>query len=405
MTNVKAVRNTLMNISKEFANLAELLEIEEDGKQPVAEVTPIKTKKEEQVLGLEPQYEVVEKPVNEEAVEVTTRFTRDQLDAMKYTEIQALAKECGVQAKGSKQAIIEKLLELEIDLEVEGDEPVASEPVVDDVEEFAEDGELVESTLDAEDYKEFLEQLEDDDVKTIAKELKVKLGIKFNKANTIAKCLDDLVALHEVLVQLELIEEEEATEDVDVEEEETSLAEQVEAEVADMSVQELADVLESVGMNPKGKRQTLVARIVEAVEQGLLSFDEEEGEESEEPAQDQEEEEADEYLVCKDEVREKALDEVEEMIEEQIESGELTEAKIDEVLSGFFEDYDPSLSLEDKKMYYTYLSQRLVDDEGEINDFESPYYINDRVVCCATFLEEENGSYVCPMCGTEYEAE
>jgi hypothetical protein len=99
-------------------------------------------------------------------------------------------------------------------------------------------------------------------------------------------------AITERLLASAGIETESEEEEEDSSEEEAEdIQAQVEAAVKDMSLEELAETLESVGIDPKGKRQALIAKIVKAVEDGLISFEDEEGGESSEDEESESEEE------------------------------------------------------------------------------------------------------------------
>lgn len=395
---------------------------------------------------VEPNDTKVELDGVEAVVTSTGKFAKADLDAMSYNDLKKLAKDCDVSPKGSKDAIIERLLAIEVD-----------------VEEADVDA-IVEEELEAQ------------------------------------------------------VEAEEATE---VEEEE-DLQALVEKETADMSLEEIAEILESVGKSTKGKRQSLIARLVEAVEEGLISFDDEEEEEAEEveeeedtteeveeDAEDDEEESDDEEedeesledeleeiyeelsladvktlvkaldgKVLKKDTKETLLDKVrendtdsivealqemgiievedeEEDVEEEVEaddeaeeededevgdieeeeyfneevmtkerkqalaklrkqcladikSGKVTMKEIEQTLADFYlphEGYEKSLPKQEKIDMYVEAYLRLIDDEGEEQEFETPYYIDDKAVCCGHFLTDVDGSLACQVCGTEYDSE
>ena len=56
---------------------------------------------------------------------------------------------------------------------------------------------------------------------------------------------------------------------------------------------------------------------------------------------------------------------------------------------------------------YIEMFKRMIDDEGEQQDFETPYIINDTNICCGHILEEleEGKKMYCEICGQEYEVE
>ena len=73
-----------------------------------------------------------------------------------------------------------------------------------------------------------------------------------------------------------------ALEEVEVDEEDNDpvYAQIVEA-VADMETEEIADLLAEVGVSAKGKRESLIEKLVQAVKDGLIDFSDEEDEEAE----------------------------------------------------------------------------------------------------------------------------
>ena len=73
--------------------------------------------------------------------------------------------------------------------------------------------------------------------------------------------------------------EEEVDEDED--DEDPIYAQVVEA-VAEMSNEDIADILADIGMSAKGKREALIEKVVQAVKEGLLDFDDEDDEDDDE---------------------------------------------------------------------------------------------------------------------------
>lgn len=381
-----------------------------------------------------------------EIITTTGRFTKADLDGMSYADIKKLAKECEVSAKGSKDAIIERILAVDVEVEA---------PTVD---------EIVEEEVDTqEEAVEDTEEESEDEAETVV-------------------------------------------------EEEEDIQSMVERETAEMSLEEIAEVLADVGKSTKGKRQSLIARLVEAVEEGLISFDDEEDTEEEESVEEVEsdeeeeveetdseedeeieEEEEEESLeseleeiyaemdrdeakslvkalgdkVLKKDTVESLLDKVrqhdadtivtklqelgileadEEEAEEEdteeavaeveedeyfneatmtatrkeaiakakkevladVKSGAITMKDIDSTLADFYlphEGYEKSLPKQEKIDMYVEAFLRLLDDEGEENEFESPYYIDEKPACCGHFLKDADDTLFCEVCGTEYDNE
>src|SRR3712207_8912315 len=78
-------------------------------------------------------------------------------------------------------------------------------------------------------------------------------------------------------------EEDEDEEDDSEEEEVEDLAEEL--GLTELSLEELADILSDYGLSTKGKKQALIDRIVQGVEDGVIEF--EEGEDSEEETKEE----------------------------------------------------------------------------------------------------------------------
>lgn len=136
--------------------------------------------------------------------------------------------------------------------------------------------------------------------------------------------------------------------------------------VKDLSLKDLREILEENGIESDGKRQALIAKIVTAVEEGVISLYDEEDEDGEEEVDYNDPE-------TMTEERAKAIEELEEGIRGQIEEEELTEEEMMEFVEEFGE---PSVNLEEIEDFdqlveiYIALASRLIDDEGNLMEFE-----------------------------------
>lgn len=146
------------------------------------------------------------------------------------------------------------------------------EEEVEEVEEDEEEEEDGEEELD-------LDSMSLDELKELADEE----GIELPKKKKSQKAADYLEAIRELLAE-ELGAEEEEDEEDEEEEDEDEDEEEEEEDIAtqlgldEMDVEELAEILEDHELSTKGKKQALIARIVKAVEDGIIELDEEEGE-------------------------------------------------------------------------------------------------------------------------------
>ena len=196
--------------------------------------------------------------------------------------------------------------------------------------------------------------------------------------------------------------------------------------VADMSNEEIADVLADIGVSAKGKREALIEKVVQAVRDGLLDFDDEETEEEveETPAPTKKTKEApapveseddDEEDLTNDinnpdmtEARRKAILAQDSSIRKQFKNGDVTRDNLVEFLQSFYDTDEDMDDMSDDDLLDTYIDAvcRLVDDEGDLVE-EGAYTLNGEPACCGRVLvySEDTNVFVCEHCGEEYEAE
>jgi hypothetical protein len=202
-------------------------------------------------------------------------------------------------------------------------------------------------------------------------------------------------------------EEEEPEEGEGEEEEEEDIA--TKYGLNDMEIEQLAEILSSYGLSVKGKKQALIDRIVAGIEEGTIEIDGEE---------EQQEEDAGEAGEEDDSPRGVAESEVEADIRTNVASGNLKIVKIKE----FLKDYnsgDPdcqngcvNCSKDDQIGCYVGIHKNLVDDQGEVNEMGTLYIRDEEPFCCGKAIEViasrgkgKKESYVCQICGTEYQPE
>lgn len=325
---------------------------------------------------------VVDLPVQTETVEVEqqevveTEPETPSLESLSIAELRKMAKELGLDTKGKKVDIIARIEAL-------------NEPVEENVEEVVE--EVIE-TPEVEEVEVEDDDVEDDDVE------------------------DEDDAEEEY-------EEEEADED----DEEPSELELLKAELEDYSLEELKEVLESVELSTKGKKQALISRIIQAVEDGIIAYGDEEeeieveddldelvtdedeieveevtDEEESDDEEDYEDEEEEEELT----VREQAQAEIEERILEDYENGDLTDKQITKFLNEYSNGTFKTVNKKRSLNKYIEIMTELVDEDGDVVELGEPYYVGDDVAfCCGAELKEVDGDFYCEICGNEYEGE
>lgn len=324
---------------------------------------------------------VVDLPIQTETVEVEqqevveTEPETPSLESLSIAELRKMAKELGLDTKGKKVDIIARIEAL-------------NEPVEENVEEVVE--EVIETPE--------VEEVEVDDV-------------------------EDEVLIEDEDDAEEEYEEEEADED----DEEPSELELLKAELEDYSLEELKEVLESVELSTKGKKQALISRIIQAVEDGIIAYgdDEEEieveddldelvtdedeieveevtDEEESDDEEDYEDEEEEEELT----VREQAQAEIEERILEDYENGDLTDKQITKFLNEYSNGTFKTVNKKRSLNKYIEIMTELVDEDGDVVELGEPYYVGDDVAfCCGAELKEVDGDFYCEICGNEYEGE
>ena len=314
---------------------------------------------------IQPLVEVVEGEVVETPEVEADEEQIEDLSSMTIQQLRSLAKSHGLSTKGTKKDLIARINEL--------NEPVEEEIVEDEVEETIEEvtPEVVEDEVE-----DTVEDLED---------------------------------------EYEEEEIEESTEDMDE-------MELIQSELEAMEVDELVEILESVELPTKGKKQALISRILEAVADGLLEFfdadeieeydadeEDEELDEAIEQALEETDEEDEEEEIEEEEVspREATQMEVEEEILEAYEDGSLTDKEIANFLEDYFNGKFKPINKKRALNKYIEIQCDLVDADGDRMPMGEPYYVSDEdVFCCGSESKElDNGNLFCEVCGQEYETE
>jgi len=262
--------------------------------------------------------------------------------------------------------------------------------------------------------REQLDGMTYNNIKKLAKVMGISaVGNREEITNRILGCTPDETATAE----------NEAPEEVPVDEKNNDpiYAKVVDA-VADMTNEEIADVLVDIGLSAKGKREALIEKVVQAVRDGLLDFDDEDEEEETEvaeapvakeaPVEDSDEEEEDNTNDIDNpamtEARKKAILAQDEEIREQFSKGDVTRDDLVEFLQSFYDTEDDMSDMSDEDLLDTYIDAvcRLVDDEGDLIE-EGAYSLNGEPACCGRVLNysEDTKMFICEHCGEEYEAE
>lgn len=285
-----------------------------------------------------------DEPVEEIIQEPETEESEVDLGSMKLKELREYAEELGLNSKGKRAEVEDRIREF-LDNQEDSEDEEVEEP---EVEEESEEPEIEENEDSEED--EDSEEAEDDEVED----------------ETYAKVMQY---------------------------------------VNEASDDELRETLEELGLSSKGKREALVEKIYQAVKDGLFEF-----EEDEEPSEDVEPEEETDEETSEDlgvtEERAKAIEAMEEQVQEEFEEGKITRKEMVAYLKQVGIAVTKKVEDEAVVEMYTEKLALLIDDEGEFHDEGGdPYNINEVPYCCGAPLEEIEGGYRCNVCGTEYEAE
>ena len=295
-----------------------------------------------------------EKEASENLPDASKGLTEEQLNSLSYNNLKRLAKEMGIPATGARDELTKKILAYE------GEVPNPDAPVEEEAPAPAK------ATRKIEKKPEPVEEPEEDD---------------------------------------------------DEEEEDPVVAKVMEA-VEDMTNEEIADILADVGVKAKGKRQSLISAVIQAVKDGKIDLDDDEDEESEDeddtPAQSEDAEEGefdvnDPENPDMTEERKTALEAYKSEVENDFSEGTITREQIVEWLNEYHGTNDKMKKKSDEELIeeYIYYSSLLINDEGEMPEEEGAYTVNGVPYCCGHELayNEDNETYICETCGAEYEAE
>lgn len=313
---------------------------------------------------------------------VEGKFSREQLMSMKFNELKKLGASVGVSCKGTRDEIVERMLQVTVTATVENDE---AEP-------------------------EKTEAPAKDDGKVVPINKK-KGGLK-KSAKT------------------------EEPEEEEVDEQYIQMATEA---TEDMSAKEIIEYLAEFDIEAKGKKSDVVKVLAKAIADGIVQLedDDEEDEseeeadveettaEAEETAEDEDGEEFNEesYFPEYDpdgvnnpegmsEERAEAVKSMMADIIEGVENDTITEEDIqtfletyasEEELEALGDDYQ----FEDLVAMYCEVKKRFIDDDGEEHEAGDPYEIDEENYCCGRKLKYEKKSkkFICENCGEEYEAE
>lgn len=384
----KDVRKALELIVSELSNGELVLtDVVKEAKDEVAEKRASKKDKK-----VEPKEEVKE----DDAVE-TAEYSMEELKAMTQAELKALAKELGVSVRGSKSAILGRILE-KIDVaEVEEEEPVTEE-----ADEEVENDDAVQ---------EALEELELEDLADLCEQ--AELSTKGKKQALIAR----LMTAHNAgeIDLTDFFEEEDITDEVDEEIEEDAVDEmQIEEILEAQDLKTIKAVAKKLKIKValKDKKPAIIEKIgqynVEDVievlnDMGLI-----------EPTDD--EEEASEGVeMPKFEGSKKRIKACEACWKEtmsDLETGDIDEDDIREFFEDRFSGNKSELKKiakkdwEDLAIEFAEIMANMFDDDGDDVEMQEPYMVDETPYCCGVPMKKvDDTHFLCEIDGEEVELE
>lgn len=379
----KDVRKALELIVSELSNGELVLtDVVKEAKDEVAEKRASKKGKKE-----EPKEEVKEDDT------VESEYSMEELKAMTQAELKALAKELGVSVRGSKSAILGRILEKLDVAEVEEEEPVTEEVENDDA------------------VQEALEELELEDLADLCEQ--AELSTKGKKQALIAR----LMTAHNAgeIDLTDFFEEEDITDEVDEEIEEDAVDEMKIEEILEAqdlkTIKAIAKKLK-IKVALKDKKPALIEKIGQYNAEDVVEVLNDMG--LVEPTDD--EEEASEGVEMPkfegSKKRIKACEACWKEIMSDLEKGDIEEDDIREFFEDRFSGNKSELKKiakkdwEDLAIEYAEIMANMFDDDGDDVEMQEPYMVDETPYCCGVPMKKvDDTHFLCEIDGEEVELE
>ena len=375
----KDLRKALELIVSELSNGELVLtDVVKEAKDEVAEKRASKKDKK-----VEPK----EEEFKEDDTVETAEYSMEELKAMTQAELKALAKELGVSVRGSKSAILGRILEKLDVAEVEEEEPVTEEEVNEEVEND-----------DA--VQEALEELELEDLADLCEQ--AELSTKGKKQALIAR----LMTAHNAgeIDLTDFFEEEDITDAVD---------EEIEEDAVDdlKTIKAIAKKLK-IKVALKDKKPAIIEKIGQYSADDVMEVLNEMG--LVEPTDD--EEEASEGVEMPkfkgSKKRIKACEACWKETMSDLEKGDIEEADIREFFEDRFSGNKSELKKiakkdwEDLAIEYAEIMANMFDDDGDDVEMQEPYMVDETPYCCGVPMKKvDDTHFLCEIDGEEVELE
>lgn len=384
----KDLRKALELIVSELSNGELVLtDVVKEAKDEVAEKRASKKGKKE-----EPKEEVKEDDT------VESEYSMEELKAMTQAELKALAKELGVSVRGSKSAILGRILEKVDVVEVEEEE----EPVTEEADEEVVNDDAVQ---------EALEELELEDLADLCEQ--AELSTKGKKQALIAR----LMTAHNAgeIDLTDFFEEEDITDEVDEEIEEDAVDEMKIEEILEAqdlkTIKAIAKKLK-IKVALKDKKPALIEKIGQYNAEDVVEVLNDMG--LVEPTDD--EEEASEGVEMPkfegSKKRIKACEACWKEIMSDLEKGDIEEDDIREFFEDRFSGNKSELKKiakkdwEDLAIEYAEIMANMFDDDGDDVEMQEPYMVDETPYCCGVPMKKvDDTHFLCEIDGEEVELE
>lgn len=379
----KDLRKALELIVSELSNGELVLtDVVKEAKDEVAEKRASKKGKK-----VEPKEEVKKDDT------VESEYSMEELKAMTQVELKALAKELGVSVRGSKSAILGRILEKLDVAEVEEEEPVTEEVENDDA------------------VQEALEELELEDLADLCEQ--AELSTKGKKQALIAR----LMTAHNAgeIDLTDFFEEEDITDEVDEEIEEDAVDEmQIEEILEAQDLKTIKAVAKKLKIKValKDKKPAIIEKIGQYNAEDVLEVLNDMG--LIEPTDD--EEEASEGVeMPKFEGSKKRIKACEACWKEtmsDLETGDIDEDDIREFFEDRFSGNKSELKKiakkdwEDLAIEFAEIIANMFDDDGDDVEMQEPYMVGETPYCCGVPMKKvDDTHFLCEIDGEEVELE
>lgn len=233
----------------------------------------------------------------------------------------------------------------------------------------------------------------------------LKALVKDFGLTTTAKSKSEII---QAIMEWYTSEDGESEEGESEEEEGLSAEEQIIADykLDELSVTELKEILDQAELSTKGRKESLIQRVVDAIIAGDIELQDEDEEESDGESGEVEGTEEATNNVSVDNTEAEA--EIEKEIRGKIQKGKLKLPAIKSFLKSYYNG-DPDCSdcsgCKEAEIVDCYIEihKSLVDDDGNSSPMQEPYVRGGEDYCCGKPIKVIDGKLFCEVCGSEYE--